>query len=243
MELKNRTILITGGASGIGLSLAKQLIAKHNQVIVCGRNQARLDSAKQNLPALETVRCDINNTDDLSELVSLLAAKFPQLDTLINNAGIQQKIDITKDEMVNQTIETEISTNLTAHIQITQRLYTLLSSNKNPAIIFMGSALGLVPKYEVPVYSAAKAGLHSFAQSIRHQAAQDNIQVIEVFPDMVETPMTQSRIQEKKMNPDVFASLVLRHLSTTKQEIFIGLTKVLNWLHRIAPKLALKTVN
>ncbi|MCP4271691.1 MAG: SDR family NAD(P)-dependent oxidoreductase, partial [Gammaproteobacteria bacterium] len=84
MELTNRTILITGGASGIGFALAKQLVGNGNKVIVCGRSQDKLNKVKEHLPALETIRCDINKPHDLNELVSLLAGRYPQLDTLIN---------------------------------------------------------------------------------------------------------------------------------------------------------------
>jgi short-subunit dehydrogenase involved in D-alanine esterification of teichoic acids len=243
MELTNRTVLITGGASGIGYALARQFVAKGSRVIICGRNQSRLDFARAELPALDTFRCDINIADDLNRLVSFLSARYPDLDTLINNAGIQQQLDLTRNQITDQEIEAEINTNLTSHINITLRLYSLISANRNPVIVFTGSALGIVPKYEVPVYSAAKAGLHSFAQSLRYQSRQDNLQIFEIIPEVVDTPMTRHRKNESKMDPGTFALVVIRQLSADNQDIYIGRTKNLSLLNRIAPNLALKLMN
>lgn len=243
MELSKRTILITGGASGIGFALAKQLIRNDNQVIICGRNQDKLNSAKDHLPELETIRCDINNPGNLNELMSFLSGNFPQLDTLINNAGIQKQLDLTGDQTTDQAVIHEISTNLTSHISITHRLYSLLRLNPNPAIIFIGSALAFVPKYSVPIYSAAKAGLHSYTQSLRYHAEKDKVQIIEVFPDVVDTAMTHHRQNEPKLDSDIFAVQVLTQLKKGKMEIFIGRTLFLNLLHRLAPAHALKAIN
>jgi uncharacterized oxidoreductase len=243
MQLKNRTILITGGATGIGYALSRQLLENYNRVIICGRKQDRLDRARLELPTVETIRCDINDADDLNNLTSLLGARYPQLDTLINNAGIQQQIDLTAGQTTDWQIANEISTNLTSHINITQRLYTLLSANRHPAIVFIGSALGIVPKYQAPVYSAAKAGLHSFIQSLRFQARQDRMRIVEVFPDVVDTAMTQTRKNETRMSPDKFATALISQLEKNKPEIYIGRTKILSLLHRFSPGLALNIMN
>ncbi len=243
MELTNRTILITGGTSGIGFALAKKFIVMNNKVIICGRNQNKLEDAKEYLPALETVSCDINIQKDINALVSFLSGKYPQLDTLINNAGIQQQMDLTSDKTTDREIEIEISTNLTSHINVTHRLYSLLSSNIDPAIVFIGSALALVPKYEAPVYSAAKAGLHSYIQSLRCQTKNDNTHVVEIFPDVVDTPMTHHRNNEIKMGSDAFASQAITQIAKNNTEIFIGRTKALKLIHRIYPRLALRIMN
>ncbi len=158
MELTSRTVLITGGATGIGYALAKQFVANQNRVIICGRSQEKLDLAKLVLPSIETIRCDIN------------------------------------------------------------------CANECPAIIFTGSALGIVPKYEVPVYSAAKAGIHSFVQSLRHQSKQDGVRVHEIFPEVVITPMTRHRKNESMMDPDEFATTVIKQLVADNQNIYIGRT-------------------
>jgi uncharacterized oxidoreductase len=242
MELTNKTILITGGASGIGFALAKALVARQNQVIICGRSQQKLDAAKQQIPALEIVRCDINQPAHLNDLLSLFSSKYPQLDVLINNAGIQQQLNLTSKPNDN-AVNHEISTNFNAQIAITHKLYSLISSAQDPLIVFIGSVLGIAPKHEVPVYSATKAALHSYVQSIRSQSKQDRVEVVEVFPDVVDTPMTHHRHNEYKMNTDRFASQVLNQLQKGHNEIFIGRAKALSVIHQLAPTLASKIIN
>ncbi len=243
MQLKNRTILITGGASGIGLAFAKQFIKHNNRVIVCGRHEEKLKQAKAQIPQLITLRCDINRDEDLNALVSELSSRYPELDTLINNAGIQQQLDLTGNEVSDFEIINEINTNLSAHIRITLRLYSLLSANENPAIIFTGSALGIVPKFNVPIYSAAKAGLHSFVQSLRHQARPGKVQVYEIFPELVDTPMTKNRTNETKMDSDTFARAVMLQLSRNREEIYIGKTRLLQLVNRLSPQMAMALMN
>jgi len=242
MQLQNRTILVTGGASGIGLALARRLVAG-NRVIVCGRNRDKLERIGAEIPSIETFRCDINDANDLNDLVSFLGTKYLDLDTLINNAGIQQQLDLTGDEVTNLDVAREIDTNLTAQIIVTRRLYPLLSANEKSVIVFTGSALGLVPKFDVPVYSAAKAGLHSFVQSLRHQAGMDGVDVHEIFPEIVRTPMTEHRFDENLMDADVFADEVLRQLRQGKRDIFVGRTGKLYLLNRLLPGMALRVMN
>ena len=243
MKLSNRTVLITGGTSGIGFALAKQLVTRGNTVIICGRNQQKLDQVKEQLHEIEIVRCDINESSDLNDLASFLAGRYPSLDILVNNAGIQQELDLTTGQSIAHAIEMEINTNLSSQIKITHQLYPLLSANPNSAIVFIGSALAFVPKYSAPIYSAAKAGLHSFACSLRNQAVDDGIQIIEIFPDVVDTSMTSHRQLEKRMNADEFASQAIRKLTDGSREIYIGRTSLLKLLQRCAPALALRAIN
>jgi uncharacterized oxidoreductase len=243
VELTNRTILITGGSTGIGYALAKQFINNHNRVIICGRNQTKLDRAKAQLTAVETISCDINSSHDLKNLVSIVSSKFPSLDTLLNNAGVQKQMDLTSGEVNDREIVDEINTNLSAQISITQRLYPILSANKHPAIIFTGSVLGIVPKYEVPVYSAAKAGLHNFVQSLRYQSNRDGFSVFEIFPEVVKIPMTEHGTSETMMDVDDFANEVVKQLNSGKQEIFVGRTKLLNLISRLLPGTAMRIMN
>lgn len=243
MEITNRTVLITGGSTGIGFALAEAFIEKSNQVIICGRSEEKLLRAKLQLPSVETIRCDITNNNDLNNLVSVLSSKFPELNTLINNAGMQTKLDFTISPGSSEVISLEIATNLTAQVDITHRLYPLLSANRSPAIVFIGSALGLVPKYEAPVYSATKAGIHSLVQSLRQQSTKEGVAVFEVFPEVVNTPMAEHRANEMMMAPESLAKQVLSQLEGGTQDIYIGRTRALSILHRIMPGMARALVN
>ena len=163
MKLSGHTILITGGASGIGYALAKSFIQQNNTVIICGRNTEKLDAAKQRLPQLITISCDITRHDELSELQAQLSVRFPELDMLINNAGIQHSLEFAAMEIDERLIQDEINTNFTAQVLLTNRLLPLLTTNKPGTIVFTGSALGQVAKHSAPIYCATKAAIHKHA--------------------------------------------------------------------------------
>ena len=243
MKTSNNTILITGGASGIGRALAKQFLVQDNTVIICGRDARKLDAAKQRLPQLTAMVCDITRTQDLVELEAQLSARFPQLNILINNAGVQFPMDFVRANVEEDLIEQEIQTNLTAHIKLTNRLLSTLSRQPNSAIVFIGSALARVPKHSAPVYCAAKAGIHSFAQSLRFQLVNSKTKVIEVVPDLVDTAMTADRQNVRKMKPENVARSVVKGLINDVDEIRIGRTRLLLGMHRILPNVAESIVN
>jgi short-subunit dehydrogenase involved in D-alanine esterification of teichoic acids len=243
MELTNNTVLITGGASGIGFALARALVDFNNTVLICGRDPEKLAMARSEIPELITFRCDITNSHDLSELQAELSSCYPKLNMLINNAGIQQYLDFTTLDIDEKKITQEIEINLTAQIKLINQLLPQLTSQENSAIIFLGSALGKVAKHSAPVYSATKAAIHSFAKSIRHQLANTNTKVFEVIPDLVQTNMTRDRVYEKKMQPDTLAHSVLEGIKKNYETILVGRTQLLFNLHRFLPGIANKIIN
>ena len=91
MKLEKRTILITGGTSGIGLELAKHLLKRDNIILVTGRDRIKLDATQQAFPGIHTFQSDVSNPEDIRSLHDKVLRQFPTLDTLINNAGIMAK--------------------------------------------------------------------------------------------------------------------------------------------------------
>jgi uncharacterized oxidoreductase len=243
MKSSNNTVLITGGASGIGFALARVLIEQNNTVIICGRDSDKLNGAKVNLPQLITIKCDITKQKDLEELQVLLETRFPRLNILVNNAGIQFPMNFVTSEVNETQIDQEIQTNLTSHIKMTNRLLPMLSAQQDSAIVFTSSALAWVPKASAPVYCATKAGIHSFALSLRHQLSGTKTRVFEVVPDLVETAMTENRADVKKVTPGEVAKSVLKGLDSNKDEILIGRTWLLLGLHRLLPNVAHMIIN
>jgi uncharacterized oxidoreductase len=243
MNLSGNTVLITGGASGIGFALARALLETDNQVIICGRNAHKLETAKHHLPRLTTITCDITQANQLADLQSRLSARFPRLNMLINNAGIQLPMDFSQASIDEAIIEQEIQTNLISHIKLTNRLLPILSSQDNSAVIFIGSALGRVPKHLAPVYCATKAGIHSFAQSLRYQLAATSTRVFEVVPDLVATPMTADRTTSHKITPEALAQSVMEGIKNEHQEILVGRTRLLFGIQRIMPRMAEAIIN
>lgn len=235
MNLTGHTVLVTGGASGIGLALAEALVAKENEVIVCGRSEAKLAAAKRHVPGLHTLRCDVGRADERRRLAQTLAADFPALDMLVNNAGVMKHVDLRSDaDSVMQAAEEELATNLAGPIHLALLLLPLLRKQREPAIVNVGSGFAYVPGAPVPFYSAAKAALHSFTLSLRHQLEGTSVRVFEVMPPVVETDMTKD-FQGAKWKPGPVADAVMRGLAANRSEIRVGPTGPLYILSRLAP--------
>jgi uncharacterized oxidoreductase len=191
MNLTNNSILITGGATGIGLALVEKL-EKDNKIIICGRREDKLKEAKKKFPNIHTKVCDLQNQDQRIELVKWLVQNHNDLNILINNAGIQRAIDFNKTNVLEDlTRETEI--NLIAPVHLCSLLIPHLTTKQNAAIINVSSGLAFTPLAFMPMYCATKAALHSFSLSLRHQLAKTNIKVFEIIPPTVDTELDQGR--------------------------------------------------
>jgi uncharacterized oxidoreductase len=233
MDIQNQTILITGGTSGIGKALALSLKEK-NTVIVTGRSEARLEEARKN--GLITIQADLTKREDLDQLVMTIEQQYPQLNVLINNAGIQYNYHMLRESDTFQRIQQEIQVNLTGTIQLTQLLLPVLCS-KPSQILNVSSALGVVPKSDGIVYSASKAGLRNFTRGLRKILKEQPVQVIEVIPPVTDTRMTAGR-DEEKMPVEELVLLILKQWSKGKTLIAPGKIKLLMTINRWWPSLA-----
>jgi short-subunit dehydrogenase involved in D-alanine esterification of teichoic acids len=237
MELKNRTILITGGSSGIGLAFASKLASAGNTIIICGRDTGKLDAARNVHPAIAAYRCDISRDDEQSELVSTIAQDYPQLDVVINNAGVQYNYNFQDPVSHVEYIEEEINTNFTAHVKLTDRLLPQLLDREDAAIINITSALALIPKQSAPVYCASKAAMSSYTRALRYQLEGTQIKVFEIIPALVDTAMTQGR-GKGKISADELVDESLMAFSKNRCEIKIEKAGLLFALYRLLPGLA-----
>src|SRR4051794_20045273 len=179
MDPGSHTVLVTGGATGIGYALAIRFLRAGSRVIVCGRREDRLRAAAAKNPKLETRVCDLSADGERLAFVAALRRDVPELDVLVNNAGIQRRLRLADDEPWADTHQ-EIAINLEAPIHLSRLLIPHLLERQQPAIVNITSGLSFVPLAQVPVYCATKAALHSFTLSLRHQLASTPIQVIEI---------------------------------------------------------------
>ena len=189
MKLTGRTILITGGTAGIGLAFALKFTELGNRVIVTGRRQALIDDVKRRYPTLHAIRSDVADPDQIRALAALLAADFPRLDVLMNNAGISlyKNLKGTATDLAGLTKELEI--NAGGVIRVTSAFMDILKANKG-TLINVSSALAFVPLPCIPIYCATKAAIHSYTQSLRFQLEETGVEVIELMPPAVKTDMT-----------------------------------------------------
>jgi uncharacterized oxidoreductase len=245
MELKGKTILITGGASGIGLEAAKQFLAHGAKVIVTGRNTAKLDAVKKMYPALTAIQSDVANKDDAKSLFNQMKA-LGGIDILYNNAGVlSAPLNLgLEDDKHLEGAEYEMNVNYLGVIHLNNLFMEMLKSRKEGAIINTTSILSIVPSLIEPTYSASKVALHFYTESLRQhlRLIKSNVKVFELLPPVVATEMTSER-NNKKMSPENLVKALISGLKRDKYIIRVGDSKALYFVNRLFPKIAFGLVN
>ncbi|MDO7907903.1 SDR family NAD(P)-dependent oxidoreductase [Paenibacillus sp. JX-17] len=225
MQVSGNTVLITGGASGIGLALAERFVNEGSTVIICGRREAKLQEAKEAVPALHTRVCDVSDPEQRIALVDEVTGTFPDLNVLVNNAGMQQRANLLGPAEDWSRFRKEIESNVDAPMHLSMLLAPHLAQKPRAAIINVSSGLAIMPGVWVPVYSATKAALHSFTISLRIQLSSTPIEVIEVFPPAVNTDLGGVGLHTFGAPLNDFADSVFADLGTDKLEIGYGGTE------------------
>ncbi|VVB89359.1 L-rhamnose 1-dehydrogenase (NADP(+)) [uncultured archaeon] len=241
MKINDNTILITGGATGIGFALAEAFVKEGNEVIICGRRENKLEEAKSKLPQIHTRVCDLTKDKEREALYNWVKTDFKDINVLVNNAGIQRMVDFKKGISSLTEGENEIDINLTAPIHLSAYFIPLLLKQKESAIINVSSGLGFIPMAIMPVYCATKAAMHSFSLSIRHQLRDTSIKVFEVIPPMVDTELDKGARDErgqvdKGIPPAEVAKATLKGLEKNEYEIAIGMAQNLRMGARTNPE-------
>lgn len=236
MDLTSKIILVTGGGSGIGFELTRQLVALGNTVIICGRHGGRLSEAAR-LTGAQPITADVTLAEDQERILSAIREQHGRLDLLINNAGIFLAYDFRNDPAALQKIESEIAINAAAPLTLTRRALPLLEQSAEPAVLFIGSGIAFVASPGTPVYSGTKALIHHCAQTLRHQLQPHGIAVFEAMPPVVDTDMASVLKSEnfKKMKPSDLVRDILDGLRRNQTEMLLGQSRQIKWMSRIAP--------
>jgi uncharacterized oxidoreductase len=248
VETKNNTILITGGATGIGFALAETLVDAGNKVIICGRREGKLKEARDKLPQIQTRVCDVSREKGRESLFNWVKDNFKDLNVLINNAGIQRMVNLKKGTQDLLGGENEVETNLIAPIYLSAYFIPLLLKKKESAIINVSSGLGFVPIASMPVYCATKAAVHSFTVSLRYQLRDTSIKVFEVVPPAVDTELGKGTTEEgdqgyRGMPPSEVARAALKAMANNEYEIVVGEAKGLVMGARTNPEQTFQNMN
>lgn len=226
MKLSGNTILITGGTSGIGRAFAEAFARLGNAVVICGRRQERLDDITRQYPAVTGVICDLTNVKQREGLIQHVTADFPAFNVLINNAGIQLAVDLTRSIDV-AAVRAEMETNFVAPVHLSSLVAEHLKKQPAAAIVNISSGLAFTPLVYTPIYSATKAALHSWTMSLRKQLDGTTIQVYELAPPSVDTELGHQRRADKTqshggMPPDEFVREALKTLEHDDFQAGIG---------------------
>lgn len=244
MNLQNNTILITGGTSGFGFEFTKRFLEMGNTVIITGRNQQKLDETKQIFPDVHTYRSDVSKPEDILSLYNRVTQDFPDLNILINNAGIMRKI-VLHDHYELTDITQEVDIDLIGPIRMVQQFLPHLKKQEEALIMNVTSGIALMPFPIAPIYSASKSGLRAYTKALRVQLKKTNIRVIELVAPGSSTPLNDKFLGEDGvraaalMVPEKIVDDAIKGLESNKDEVYPGISKVLKVVSRLAPKFLL----
>ncbi len=239
MKTSGNTVLITGGSSGIGATLAKRLSDSGNSVIACGRNEEKLQELRAHSPKIKTRVCDIQDLDQIEALRDEIGA---EVNLLINNAGILQDLSFCTDPDLEAQLR-EIEINLNGMLRILHAFLPAMRNHSEAAVVNVTSATAFIVEAKSPIYSATKAAQHALTLALRHQLKGTNIKVFELIPPLTDTPMAAHVEGIPKLSPAKVAEALIVGLEKERLEIAPGISSVARWMARIAPRFAFSQLN
>ncbi|WP_313059597.1 SDR family oxidoreductase [Agrobacterium cavarae] len=211
MKMTGNTVLITGGGSGIGRALAEAFHALGNKVIISGRRQSALDEVTSANPGMVSAVLDATKAENIRTFAETLTRDYPDLNVVINNAGIMKNEDITAAPDYLEIAEETIATNLLAPIRLTAALLPHFLNKENAAVLTVSSGLAFVPMVATPTYSATKSAIHAYSMALREQLKNTSVEVIEIAPPYVQTTLQGEKQakDERAMPLDAFIAGVM----------------------------------
>jgi uncharacterized oxidoreductase len=220
MKLTGNTIFITGGGSGIGRGLAEALHRRGNKVIIAGRRRGHLDEVMAANPGMAAIELDITDAASIDRVAAQLIADYPELNVLINNAGIMQP-DQVGGRIDDALMVSTITTNLMGPIRMTSALIDHLKTQNDAVVAYTSSVLAFVPLAATAVYSSTKAAIHSYVLSQRLMLRDTKVRVLEIAPPWVRTDLINSREAKLAMPLDEFIAETIAVLGTDADEILV----------------------
>lgn len=219
MDLSGNTVLVTGGGSGIGLAIARRFLDAGSRVVVCGRGADRLAAAREANPGLETRVADVGDASGREELISWMISEYLDFDVLVNNAGIQRQGRFVSDTADWPTRQREIAINLEAPLHLVTLVLDQFRARPRAAVINVSSGFAFVPAPIAPVYGATKAALHSFTMTLRAELEGTPIEVAEIVPPVVDTPLGGPGLHTYGVSSDEFAESVIDRIAAGELEV------------------------
>lgn len=245
MNIAGKTILITGGASGIGLEAAKQFLDLGARVIITGRNQQKLDTAKKMYPQVIAIKSDAGNAADAGLLFDRVK-ELDGIDILYNNAAVlvpPSNLGIPNDKHVEGAAY-KMEINYLGVIRLNDLFMGMLQSRKEAAIINTTSILSQAPSLIEATYSSSKTALAFYTVSLREhlKIIGSKVKIFELIPPLVATEMTADR-NDKKISPEEMVKGLINGLQKGQQTIRVGDAKIFNLINRLFPKMAFGVLN
>jgi uncharacterized oxidoreductase len=242
MKTTNNTVLVTGGSAGIGFEITRLFSENNNHVIIVGRNKERLDKAVAQLKNVTAIQADVSDEEEVDALVERLNLEFPELNVIVNNAGRAILYDLGSSENAFDKAADEMLTNYLSVIRLNEKLLPQLKKQKEAAIVNVSSIVAFVPG-AIPTYSASKAALHSYTQSLRISLEETSVKVFELMPPLVDTEFSKVIGGHRGIRPAAVAEDLLNAFASDRYEIRTGDTENIYRLYLSSPAEALKTMN
>jgi len=212
-----KTILITGASDGIGRSIAIKLAEEGHNLILCGRDEQKLQSvAKECKTSTQIIAFDLNDEAQRKNAIATIS----NLDVLINNAGVWHKVGDV-ETLDDKTITEIINTNLTSQILLTKALLPLLRDKEGAAIINVISKSGITAQEGQSVYSASKWGMRGFTDVLRNDTQDNAVRIGAVYQSGTNTKLFEKAGDdfpvETFTDPDDLADVIVFMLSRPKR--------------------------
>lgn len=226
IKITGNTILITGGTSGIGLGLARRFHAEGNKVIIAGRRESLLDKITAEHPGMDAAVLDVSDPTKIARFAEAVIGSHRELNVVINNAGIMLPEDLT--EAGHLTVaEATVATNLLGPLRLLAEFVPMLVDRADGVVMNVSSGLAFVPLPVTPTYSATKAAIHSYTQSLRVQLAGTGVQVLELIPPAVQTDLMGQNDSERAMPLEAFLDEVMDILRNRPEAVEICVDNVM----------------
>ncbi|MBB4001222.1 SDR family oxidoreductase [Aurantimonas endophytica] len=245
MNISGNTILITGAGTGMGLIAAKVLAARGNRVIMVARDAERLRREAEALPGTLAYACDIADAGQVDGLLDWVRGNAPELNVLFLNAGVTHTYRLFDGTDAARNARLEMLVNFVSAVDLTHRFLPLLESRPNPALIVTTSGVVYAPDTTNPTYSATKAALHSYVQSMRYRLKQVDspVRLFELVSPLVDTPFASGVKSDAKAKPETVIAELLRALEEDTFDIRPGSSQALYEAWRADPEKAAAMVN
>jgi uncharacterized oxidoreductase len=244
MNITNKTVLVTGGGSGIGFQITKLLSQKGNKVIITGRNAEKLQKAAAQFENVSYIAANVTSATDVDNLVEKITTEYGALDILINNAGDARIHHLGEGLAAYDNAAYEIDTNYLSVVRLTEKLLPLLTKSAEAAIVNVSSVVAFAPGVSMPTYAASKAALHSYTRILRYTLAKTTgIKVFELMPPLVNTELSAVIGGANGIPPEEVAEGLIKGLETDDYELHIGLTANIYQLYLSSPEQALQALN
>lgn len=247
MQLNGKRILLTGATGGVGNILAQKLAEKGAILALVGRDNSKLNTLIQSLPAFNgshvAIVADFNQANIAQILAHEAKQKLGEIDLLINNAGILDFIQL--EDQTDERIAQIIQTNVTALIQLTRALLPQFKAKNQGHFVMIGSIFGSLGFPHYATYCASKFAVHGFSQALRRELVDTNIGVTYIAPRAIATAMNDDtttamlkKAGQAMDTPETVANIVVKAIENEKQEVFIGQPQsFFAWLNGVAPKM------